>query len=76
MQAINPIENQTAFDLALQELGSAEGVATLLEHNSTLSLDDFLPLSVVRIPQDVVILNAKVKALFLNQKPQSDGSDN
>ncbi len=74
MQAINPIENQTAFDLALQELGSAEGVATLLEHNPTLLLDDYLALSVIRIPQDAVIMNTKVKALFSTQKPQSDGT--
>ena len=42
MRKITVLEQQTVFDLALQELGSAEGVFDILSGNSSLYLDSDL----------------------------------
>jgi hypothetical protein len=39
MTQVTILEQQTVFDLALQELGSAEGVFDILAANTTMSLD-------------------------------------
>lgn len=61
MKLVTTLEQQTVFDLALQEYGSAEAVFDLLLDNSTLTLDTELisgrKLVISRDPSEVNVVN-------------------
>lgn len=66
MKAINILEQQTLFDISLQELGSAEGVFDLLMANSTLKLDSELASG-----QEVIINSSILNASLVDTYTRS-----
>lgn len=72
MKTIEAVEGQTLFDIAIQELGSPEGVFDILKSNAYLRLDMALEAGQVVFVPDAVIKPAVVDYYARNEiKPVS-----
>ena len=73
MRTVLASENQTIFDISIQELGSIEGVFGLLEVNPELQLDLAVPAG-TKVKKAIPVIDVRVAEYYSRNKitPVSD----